>query len=196
MGNQKVQLVVLGADALSILDGHGTAVENMTEAAALDVGNTGNAGNTGSTESTGPVQGSTGNTTNGYGNVGAHKYTGKVINTNSVNIRATASTGANITTTLKNGATLVIYETVISEGMAWGRCDAGWVYLYYVDLTPAVNGAVDARVVFNDNTIIYSDVNASAVAGSYARMSTVDVYEIVGKMARTDKGWVNTDDLL
>ena len=63
-------------------------------------------------------------------------------------------------------------------------------------LTPSVSGAVDARVVYNDNTIIYSDVNASAVAGSYARMSTVDIYEIVGKMARTDLGWVNVDNLL
>ena len=59
-----------------------------------------------------------------------------------------------------------------------------------------VNGAVDARVVYQDNTIIYTDVNCSAVAGSYSRMSTIDIYEIVGKMARTEQGWVNTDNLL
>jgi hypothetical protein len=103
----------------------------------------------------------------------------------------------NITTTLKNGATLVIYETVISEGMAWGRCDAGWVYLYYVDLTPTTGGAVDARVVYNDNTIIYSDMGMSQATGStYAKMAVVDIYEIVGKMARTELGWINTDNLL
>ena len=114
-----------------------------------------------------------------------------------MNVRATASTGANITTTLKNGATLVIYETVISEGMAWGRCDAGWVYLYYVDLTPTTGGAVDARVVYNDNTIIYSDMGMSQATGStYAKMAVVDIYEIVGKMARTELGWINTDNLL
>jgi len=91
---------------------------------------------------------------------------------------------------------MVIYETTVAENMAWGRCDAGWVYLYYVDLTPVVNGAVDARVVYNDNTVIYNDVNSTTPVGTYSRMSTIDIYEIVGKMARTDKGWVNTDNLL
>ena len=135
--------------------------------------------------------------TGGYvTNNSGYRYTGKVIRANEVNVRANPSTTAKKTTTLKNGAALVIYETTIAENMAWGRCDAGWIYLYYVDLTPSVNGAVDARVVYNDNSIIYTDVNASAVAGSYARMSTIDIYEVVGKMARTDKGWVNTDDLL
>ncbi len=144
-----------------------------------------------------PVIGSTGNTgsTGFVNNTSGYKYTGKVINANSVNVRATASTTASVTTKLSNGASLVIYETTISENMAWGRCDAGWVYLYYVDLTP-VNGAVDARVVYNDNTIAYTDVNCSEVAGTYARMSVIDIYEIVGRMARTDLGWVSTDNLL
>lgn len=145
-----------------------------------------------------PVIGSTGNTgTGGFvTNTGGYKYTGKVINTNELNVRSTASTASTITTTLKGGASLVIYETTISENMAWGRCDAGWVYLYYVDLTPCINGAVDARVVYQDNTIIYTDADGSATAGTYARMSVIDIYEIVGKMARTDLGWVNTDNLL
>ena len=129
-------------------------------------------------------------------NTSGYRYTGTVIRANEVNVRATPSTAASQTTALKNGAALVIYETTIAENMAWGRCDAGWIYLYYVDLAPVVNGAVDARVVYNDNTIIYSDVNATTVAGSYARMSTVDIYEIVGKMARTEQGWINTDNLL
>lgn len=159
--------------------------------------NSGNTGNTGNNQSTGPVQGSTGNTTGGYANASGYKYTGKVINTNEVNVRATASTGANITTKLKNGASLVIYETVISEGMAWGRCDSGWIYLYYVDLAPTTNGAVDARVVYNDNTIIYADMNMSEATGStYAKMAVIDIYEIVGRMARTELGWVNMDNLL
>lgn len=146
-----------------------------------------------------PVIGSTGNTgTGGFvTNTTGYKYTGKVINTEELNVRATASTASTVTTTLKRGASLVVYETTISENMAWGRCDAGWVYLYYVDLTPSAGtGAVDARVVYNDNTLIYTDVNGSATAGTYARMSVIDIYEIVGKMARTDLGWVNTDNLL
>ena len=146
-----------------------------------------------------PTIGSTGNTGNGgfVNNAGGYKYTGKVINTESLNVRVTASTGAKKATTLKKGANLVIYETKISEDMAWGRCDAGWVYLYYVDMTPASgSSAIDARVVYTDNTIIYTDNAASSVAGTYSRMSVIDIYEYVGDMARTDLGWVSTGNLL
>jgi len=143
-----------------------------------------------------PVLGNTSSTGGYVSNSSGYRYTGKIIRANEVNVRAKPSTSASKTTALKNGAALVIYETTVAENMAWGRCDAGWVYLYYVDLTPVVNGAVDARVVYNENTIIYSDVNATSVAGTYSRMSTIDIYEIVGKMARTELGWVNTDNLL
>lgn len=150
------------------------------------------------TTPSGPIMGSTGNTgTGGFvTNTSGYKYKGKVIRANEVNVRAQASTASTATTKLKNGAGLVIYETTISENMAWGRCDAGWIYLYYVDLEPCVAGAVDARVVYNDNTIAYSDVNCTTATGTYQRMSVVDIYEIVGKMAKTDLGWINTDNLL
>lgn len=145
-----------------------------------------------------PPIGDNGNTGDGgfVNNGKGYRYTGKVINTDSLNVRSVASTSGSVTTTMKSGQALVIYETTIAENMAWGRCDAGWVYLYYVDLTPCTEGTVDARVVFNDNTIIYSDVNKSETVGTYARMSVVDIYEIVDKMARTDLGWVSTNDLL
>lgn len=150
------------------------------------------------TNPTTPPIGDNGNTGDGgfVNNSGGYRYTGKVINTNELNVRSTASTNSSKTTTLKSGASLVIYETTTAENMAWGRCDAGWVYLYYVDLTPCVEGAVDARVVYQDNTIIYKDMNRTETVGTYARMSVVDIYEIVGEMARTDKGWVSTKDLL
>lgn len=142
-----------------------------------------------------PVIGN-GSSTGGFvTNTNGYRYTGKVINTNELNVRSTPSTTASKTTTLTSGQALVIYETTTAENMAWGRCDAGWVYLYYVDMTP-VTGAVDARVVYNDNTIIYTDMNCTSTAGTYARMAVVDIYEIVGKMARTELGWVNTDNLL
>lgn len=159
---------------------------------------TSNTNDNSSTSTNTPVIGDTGNTGSGglVNNTSGYKYTGTVINTNELNVRSTASTSASKTAVLKSGASLVIYETTISEGMAWGRCDAGWVYLYYVDLTPAGGSAIDARVVYNDNTIAYTDSACSEVAGTYSRMSVVDIYEIVGKMARTDLGWVNTDNLL
>ena len=142
-----------------------------------------------------PIIGNGGNT-GGFTTTGA-RYTGKVIRTSELNVRESASTTASKTTTLRSGQALVIYETTIAENMAWGRCDAGWVYLYYVDLVPySGNGAVDARVVFNDNTVAYSDVNCTTATGTYSRMAVVDIYEIVGKMAKTDLGWVNVDNLL
>ena len=145
------------------------------------------------------ILGSTGNTanngSNGFvNNTSGYRYTGKVIRTNSVNVRATASQAAALTTTLKSGAALVIYETTVNEGMAWGRCDAGWVYLYYVDLVPC-NNAIDAKVVYNENAIAYTDANCTSVAGTYSRMSVVDIYEVVGSMAKTDLGWVHVDNL-
>ena len=178
-----------------------TKMSNMTKgfASSVETEKEEEKEETTATEPTAPstVIGSTGNTTGGYVGGSGYKYTGKVINTNQVNVRATASTTANVTTTLKSGAALVIYETVISEAMAWGRCDSGWVYLYYVDLTPVGSGAVDARVVYNDNTIIYKDMNMSEATGStYAKMAVVDIYEIVGKMARTELGWIHMDNLL
>lgn len=164
-----------------------------------NTGSNNNGGNTNNNNNNNtPVIGDTGNTGSSgtANNTSGYKYTGKVINTDELNVRSTASTSASKTATLKSGASLVIYETTISEAMAWGRCDAGWVYLYYVDLTPAGGSAMDARVVYNDNTIIYTDSACTETAGTYARMAVIDIYEIVGKMARTDKGWVNTDNLL
>ena len=38
--------------------------------------------------------------------------------------------------------------------------------------------------------------NGTNAVGTYAKMSVIDIYEVVGKMARTDSGWVNTDNLL
>ena len=130
---------------------------------------------------------------------GGYRYTGKVINTNQVRVRSIASTSGTVTTTLKGGAALVIYETTIcpEDLSAWGRCDAGWVHLYYVDLVPATSdGAVDARVVQTPNTVYYTDSNMSSAAGTYAKGSVIDIYEIVGTMARTKLGWVSINDLL
>lgn len=150
--------------------------------------------NTGSTTTTTPgftPSGSTGSTSStGY------KYTGKIIRSNGVNIRSTASTNASVTTQMDKGDALVIYETTISEGKAWGRCDAGWVYLYYVDLVPSGSTAIDARIVYNEGTAVYDSASNGNVIGSYSKMSIIDIYEQVGSWVRTDAGWVHTDNLL
>lgn len=134
--------------------------------------------------------GSTGSSGNGY------KYTGKIIRADGVNIRSTASTNASVTTQMDKGDALVIYETTISEGKAWGRCDAGWVYLYYVDLAPVGTTAIDARIVYNEGTAIYDSANNGNIIGNYTKMSIIHIYEQVGSWVRTDAGWVHTDNLL
>ena len=174
----------------------GTSLENEnTDNNNNNSNENGSTGNTGSTTApSAPVVGGTG-TAGSTGGATGYLYTGKIIRTNQVNVRAYASTGAAVSTTLKSGASLVIYETTISEGMAWGRCDSGWVYLYYVDLTPVTYGVVDAKVVYTEGTAIYSDASCTESIGTYSRMAIVNIYEIVGKMARTDDGWVNVDNL-
>lgn len=153
---------------------------------------------TAATQPTNPGMGNTGNTGDGgfVTNSGGYKYTGKVIRTDALKVRNSPSTTAPVNTTLANGKALVIYETTVADSRAWGRCDAGWVYLYYVDMTPCDGSAIDARVVYNDNTVIYDSSDCTNAVGTYAKMSVIDIYEVVGKMARTDSGWVNTDNLL
>lgn len=94
------------------------------------------------------------------------------------------------------GTEITIYETLIAENMAWGRCDMGWVYLYYVDLTPVDKTYVDARIIYNDNTIVYSDIECSEVVGTYAKMTVVNIFEYNGRLAKTDLGWILTENLL
>ncbi len=150
-------------------------------------------------ETSEPIIGSTGNTGNNGGFIsGTGLYSGKVVNVVNTPLKArrTASQTATIDATFNNGANLTIYETCISEGMAWGRCDAGWVYLYYVRLTPSSGSAIDANIVFNDNTLIYDDSSCSNVVGTYTRMSVINIYEKVGDMVRTDQGWVSKANLL
>ena len=129
-------------------------------------------------------------------NTSGYRYTGKVIRTNTLNVRANPSDTASKTTTLGNGQAMVIYETNTIDGMAWGRCDAGWVYLYYVDLVPAGSSAIDARIVYNEGTAVYDSANNGNVIGTYSKMTIIDIYEQVGSWVRTESGWVHTDNLL
>ena len=125
-----------------------------------------------------------------------YQYTGKVIRTSALNVREQPSTSSNKVTELEGGTSIVIYETTIAEKMAWGRCDLGWIYLYYVDLTPISQEFVDARLIGYDNTIIYTDANRSGVTDVYSKMTVVNIYEISGNMARTEQGWISLDNCL
>ena len=131
------------------------------------------------------------------GSTGEVKYTGKVIMTNSLRVRANASTASTELGKLKLGDTVKIYETKISEAMAWGKCDSGWICLTYVDLQSTQSGAVDARVVWKESLAIHQGADAkSEVVGTYAKGAVIDIFELDGNWARTTDGWVNVSNLL
>ena len=145
------------------------------------------------TETTASTTGTTTDTTVSSG----VKYTGKVILTNSLRVRANASTSSTELGKLALGTTVNIYETVISEYMAWGKCDSGWICLTYVDLQSTASGAIDARVIWQESLTIRNGAGTDYdLVGTYPKGTVVDIYETSGNWARTADGWVNMDYLL
>ena len=136
----------------------------------------------------------TGNTGNNANNGKGYLYTGTIKGTpaGTVNVRATASTGGTFVRTLKEGDAVVIYELAVGDNMAWGRCDAGWVSLVYVDLVPYNSTAIDARVVQSQTVNVYTDTTSNNYVTSYAKCQVIDIYEVNGHWARTADGWVYT----
>lgn len=131
------------------------------------------------------------------GNTG-RLYTGVVILTNALKIRQTPSTSGAELGTLARNAQVSIYELAVANGMAWGRCDQGWISLTYIDLIPASgNGAVDARVVQYDGLNIREGAGTKYKSvGTYSKGTVVDIFEFSGNWGRTKDGWVNLDYLL
>ncbi len=124
-------------------------------------------------------------------------YLGSVIGTKELNVRATASTNGEKMGTLKKGDSIVIYETTITNTMAWGRCDQGWVSLVYIDLVSCTENAEDARVVQSINTVIRNGPGYTySKLGTYTKGTVIDIFEIDGNWLRTDIGWVSVYDLL
>lgn len=101
---------------------------------------------------------------------------------------------------LARGENVVIYETLLAEGVPWGRTQYGWVSLEYIDMIPTTMDAVDVRIISQNNTPIYSDLNKSTWLGSYKTLTLVLVYEYADgdkeTMARTDLGWVQDQNFL
>lgn len=139
----------------------------------------------------------TSNTT-GTTATGTALYNGTIIGTDKVNVRTIPSTAENtLAGSLKKGTSVKIYELAVAEYMAWGRTASGWVSLVYVDLVPTNAAAIDARVVQVEGTNIRASASATAEpVGTYAKNTVIDIYEFSGNWARTDAGWVHTDNLL
>ena len=164
--------------------------------------NTKAAASNNSTSTGGTTSGTTGSTNTTIGNTvvanGSVLYTGTVTGTvDGVRIRSTPSTNGTELGKLKNGTAVKIYDVAVAEYMAWGKCDSGWVCLTYVDLQSTKEGAVDARVIWQDGLAIRADagMNYERLA-SYAKATVVDIYEVKGNWGRTADGWVCLDYLL
>lgn len=155
------------------------------------------ANNTTTTPSTTPNAGTTTpntNTGNNANNGDGYLYTGTIKGTpeGTVNVRQTASTGGTFIRTLNEGDAIVVYELAVGDNMAWGRCDAGWVSLVYVDLVPYNSTAIDARVVQSQTVNVYTDTTSNSYVTSYSKCQVIDIYEVNGHWARTADGWVYT----
>lgn len=134
----------------------------------------------------------------GNGTTPANSQVGTV-NTNTLNIRASASTNADKVGTYTFGDRITILET--SNG--WGRTDKGWVSMNYVTLGTTTGGTTTSGGTGNA-TITGNAVNVRSGAGtdypivaSAKKGETVTIHETatVGttQWGRTDKGWICMD---
>ena len=62
-------------------------------------------------------------------------YTGRVISSTQLNVRAAAGTGNAIVARLNPGTTVTVYELTSVNGVSWGRIANGWVCMQYIQLT-------------------------------------------------------------
>ena len=62
-------------------------------------------------------------------------YTGRVISSTQLNVRAAAGTGNAIVGRLNPGTTVTVYELTTVNGVSWGRIANGWVCMQYIQLT-------------------------------------------------------------
>lgn len=68
-------------------------------------------------------------------------YTGKVISSTQLNVRAAAGTNNAIVGRLAPGTTVTVYELTNVNGVSWGRIASGWVCMQYIQLTSAGSGS-------------------------------------------------------
>lgn len=64
---------------------------------------------------------------------------GKVVNTNSLNVREKPGASSKLVTTLKGGTQVTVYEQITYYGSKWGRIDQGWVSMSYILLDSVAN---------------------------------------------------------
>ena len=68
-------------------------------------------------------------------------YTGKVISSTQLNVRAAAGTNNAIVGRLAPGTVVTIYELTNVNGVSWGRTATGWVCMQYIQITSSNSGS-------------------------------------------------------
>ena len=68
-------------------------------------------------------------------------YTGKVISSTQLNVRAAAGTNNAIVGRLTPGTSVTVYELTNVNGVSWGRIATGWVCMQYIQLTSTGSGS-------------------------------------------------------
>lgn len=201
----QVNWAFVSSDALNIT---GWAVVDMLDMSnvTLSYNNNSTPANSNPTESTTSATQPTGDdsvssiTGTGTGTTPANSQVGTV-NTNTLNIRASASTSADKVGTYTFGDRITILET--SNG--WGRTDKGWVSMNYVTLGSANTSTGGNTSTGTGNaTITGNAVNVRSGAGtdypvvaSAKKGESVTIHETANvngtQWGRTDKGWICMD---
>lgn len=68
-------------------------------------------------------------------------YTGKVISSTQLNVRAAAGTNNAIVGRLAPGTAVTVYELTNVNGVSWGHIATGWVCMQYIQLTSTGSGS-------------------------------------------------------
>ena len=139
--------------------------------------------------------------------------TGKIVNAEKVNVRASAGVSSALVTTIDKNTKVTIYETQqIAGGTTWGRIkwnnnlNEGWVYMYYVQVDGSTDNSSSGSTtpdVAIYTGVVNSNINlnvrakaavSSAQVGSLPTGTKIKIYETTTtngvNWGRTDKGWV------
>lgn len=121
-----------------------------------------------------------------------------------VNIRSGAGKEYSVITSVKKGAVLPVFETVMVDGTRWGRCDKGWICLSYTDYHEATQDPEDTQIVATGkvnsqtNLRVRSGPGTSySVVGSLASGTEVEITRIQNVGATQwgciKEGWISLD---
>ena len=144
------------------------------------------------------VTADTGSDTTGTGSTNTSETISGTVTAGSLCVRKGAGTTYAVLKTLSRGTAVSISEQKLVNGVVWGKIDAGWICLSYVNLTSTSASVSFSGTVTASNLCIRSAAGTSnAILGSYFRGTTVEILEtatVNGTLwGRTVRGWICMD---